>query len=43
MSEPSVTYKETITENFSEKLLAKSANKHNRLYGTTEVLCDQLI
>merc|ERR1711974_294295 len=38
VSEPSVTYKETITEAVSDKLLTKSANKHNRFFGTTELL-----
>ena len=35
VSEPSVTYQETITQACEEKLLAKSANKHNRFFGTT--------
>jgi len=36
--EPTVTYKETITKEVNEKLLTKSANKHNRFFGSTEIL-----
>jgi len=43
VSEPSVTYKETITEAVSDKLLTKSANKHNRFFGTTELLDSTLV
>lgn len=43
VSEPSVTYQETITQDCGEKLLTKSANKHNRFFGTTQKLEDELI
>jgi len=43
VSEPSVTYQETITQDCSDKLLTKSANKHNRFYGSTQKLDDSLI
>ena len=40
--EPVVTYKETITEKSSQDCLAKSRNKHNRLYAFAEPLEDEL-
>lgn len=41
-SDPVVPYKETITEKSSQTNMAKSANKHNRLYLTSEPLGDDL-
>eukprot|EP01098_Paradermamoeba_levis_P009780 TRINITY_DN4095_c0_g1_i1.p1 TRINITY_DN4095_c0_g1~~TRINITY_DN4095_c0_g1_i1.p1 ORF type:complete len:406 (+),score=118.62 TRINITY_DN4095_c0_g1_i1:290-1507(+) len=41
-SEPLVTYKETVTKPSSVVCLAKSANKHNRLYFKAEPLGDEL-
>ncbi len=43
VSEPSVTYQETITQECTEKLLTKSANKHNRFFGTTQILEEELV
>ena len=43
VSEPIVTYKETITEEVTEPLLTKSANKHNRLFGTSAPLDSKLV
>lgn len=37
-SEPSVAYKETVTELSSQVCMAKSNNKHNRIYMTAEPL-----
>eukprot|EP00828_Plagiopyla_frontata_P040441 TRINITY_DN548_c0_g1_i9.p1 TRINITY_DN548_c0_g1~~TRINITY_DN548_c0_g1_i9.p1 ORF type:complete len:838 (+),score=120.31 TRINITY_DN548_c0_g1_i9:135-2648(+) len=41
-SDPIVTFKETVTEKSSQMCLAKSPNKHNRLYCTAEPLNDEL-
>jgi translation elongation factor EF-G len=43
VSEPSVTYQETITTECTEKLLSKSANKHNRFFATTSLLDKELV
>ena len=40
--DPVVSYKETVTEKSSQLCLAKSANKHNRLWVTCEPLPDEL-
>lgn len=37
-----VTYKETVSETSSQVCLAKSPNKHNRLYVTAEPLFEGL-
>jgi len=42
ISDPLVTYKETVSATSSQVCLAKSANKHNRLYVTAEPLADEL-
>jgi len=42
VSDPIVTYKETITQEVTEPLLTKSANKHNRLFGTSAPLQQEL-
>lgn len=41
-SPPIVTYKETVTEESSQIVMAKSANKHNRLYCTCQPLGEDL-
>ena len=41
-SDPVVPYKETITDKSSMTCMAKSANKHNRLYLVAEPLSDEL-
>lgn len=41
-SDPVVPYKETVTEKSSMVCMAKSANKHNRLYIQAEPLGDEL-
>jgi len=38
ISDPVVTYKETVTEKSSQVCLSKSANKHNRIYVVAEPL-----
>lgn len=43
VSAPIVTYKETITTAVKNALLTKSANKHNRLYGTAIPLDSKLV
>ena len=43
VSEPIVTYKETITTEVTEQLLTKTANKHNRIYGTASPLDSKLV
>ena len=43
VSDPVVSYRETVTETSSQTCLAKSANKHNRLYFTAEPLSSELI
>ena len=42
-SEPVVTYKETVTQDSSQVCLAKSANKHNRLYCVASPLSEELV
>ena len=42
VSEPRVTYKETVSAKSSQVCLAKSANKHNRVYMSAEPLSEQL-
>lgn len=41
-SEPIVTYKETVTEESSQSCLAKSPNKHNRIYAKSEPMDENL-
>lgn len=41
-SDPVVTYKETVSAESSQTCLAKSPNKHNRLYVTASPLGDEL-
>jgi elongation factor 2 len=43
VSEPVVSYRETITSESSQQALSKSANKHNRLFCTSEPLSIELI
>ncbi|CAK9019490.1 Elongation factor 2 (EF-2) [Durusdinium trenchii] len=43
VSDPVVSYRETVTETSSQTCLAKSANKHNRLYFTAEPLDSELV
>ena len=43
VSKPIVTYKETITSEVTEQLLTKSANKHNRIFGTSAPLDSRLV
>lgn len=43
VSPPIVTYRETITQEVTEALLTKSANKHNRLLGTSSPLQKELV
>ena len=40
-SDPIVTYKETVSERSSQVCLAKSANKHNRIYMSAEPLSQE--
>jgi len=40
VSEPVVTYKETVTGSSNQVCMSKSANKHNRLYVTAEPLAE---
>jgi elongation factor 2 len=42
VSDPLVTYKETVSAASSQVCLSKSANKHNRLYCTAEPMADEL-
>lgn len=42
VDEPVVTYKETVTAESSIQCLAKSQNKHNRLYARAEPLASEL-
>merc|ERR1719472_223040 len=42
MSDPVVSYRETVTEKSSVTCLAKSPNKHNRLYLTAHKMEDEL-
>ena len=41
-SDPVVSYKEAITYESTKEALAKSKNKHNRLFGTSEPLSEEL-
>lgn len=43
VSPPTVTYKETMTEEVTEQLLTKTANKLNRLFGTSAPLDEKLV
>ncbi|CAK4608790.1 hypothetical protein LEN26_010758 [Aphanomyces euteiches] len=43
ISEPVVTYRETVTSESSMQCLSKSPNKHNRLYCTSSNLSDELV
>jgi elongation factor 2 len=43
VSEPVVSFRETILANSSQMCMAKSPNKHNRLYMTAEPLHEDLI
>ena len=43
VSNPIVSYRETITTKVNEPLLTKSANKHNRIFATAAPLSQQLI
>lgn len=43
ISEPVVSYRETITEASSKTCLSKSPNKHNRLFCVAEPLSDELV
>merc|ERR1719254_180792 len=42
VSDPVVSYRETVSETSSMTVLAKSPNKHNRLYLTAEPMSDEL-
>merc|ERR1719364_604326 len=42
MSDPVVSYRETVTAESSQQALAKSPNKHNRLYVVAEPLDEEL-
>lgn len=42
ISDPVVSFRETVTATSSETCLSKSPNKHNRLYATAEPLKDEL-
>merc|ERR1712050_9874 len=42
VSDPVVSYRETVTELSSQTCLAKSPNKHNRIYLTAEPMSDEL-
>merc|ERR1719439_454150 len=42
VSEPVVSYRETVNETSSQTCLAKSPNKHNRIYLTAEPLGEEL-
>merc|ERR1712070_1152340 len=42
MSDPVVSYRETVTQESSQTALAKSPNKHNRLYLVAEPMSDDL-
>jgi len=42
MSDPVVSYRETVTSESSQQALAKSPNKHNRLYLIAEPLAEEL-
>merc|ERR1712139_409440 len=42
MSDPVVAYRETVTTESSQTCLAKSPNKHNRIYLVAEPLADEV-
>merc|ERR1712166_665425 len=42
MSDPVVSYRETVAETSNQTCLAKSPNKHNRMYVTAEPMTDDL-
>ena len=42
VSDPVVTYKETVSDQSSQVCLAKSSNKHNRVYMTAEPFAEGL-
>merc|ERR1712061_832320 len=42
VSDPVVSYRETVQDTSSQTCLAKSPNKHNRLYLTAEPMSDEL-
>merc|ERR1719323_1543447 len=42
VSDPVVSYRETVTETSSQTCLAKSPNKHNRIYLTAEPIPEEL-
>merc|ERR1711939_1006266 len=42
MSDPVVSYRETVTQESSQTCLAKSPNKHNRIYLVAEPFSDEL-
>merc|ERR1711896_89992 len=42
MSDPVVSYRETVSQESSQTCLAKSPNKHNRLYLVAEPMTDEL-
>merc|ERR1712013_325505 len=42
VSDPVVSYRETVTQLSSQTCLAKSPNKHNRIYLTAEPMSDEL-
>lgn len=43
VSPPTVTYKETMTQEVTEPLLTKTANKLNRIFGTSAPLDEKLV
>jgi len=43
VSPPTVTYKETMTEEVTEPLLTKTANKLNRIFATSAPLNNKLV
>merc|ERR1712066_178550 len=42
VSDPVVSYRETVNETSNQTCLAKSPNKHNRIYLTAEPMADEL-
>merc|ERR1712147_562462 len=42
VGDPVVSYRETVTDESNQTCLAKSPNKHNRLYFTAEPMSDEL-
>lgn len=43
VSDPVVSYRETVTEKSTKVVMAKSANKHNRLYFEAEPISEEVI